>query len=264
MMGRLMLIGIIALIAVWSIGIAVSAEDLSPTPMVTGSEIIITDDIEPYFGPMGPDSPLFGLKVALENLDEAFTFDQSEKVMKEMTHAELRIAEIKGLLLMNKSAEAERALDGYFEKLNLTSLDLARIPVRTTGVAAAYRQHVKHQLVLYDLIQANPNSPKLWRAYNHTLSLENRFMEKSTERIEKRTQQANRITVKVVRLQGQVQGTTTATPTAPITSDNGKGKEKKGEKITGTTPVTTETTPPATDMGSGRDKEKGNSGKGPK
>jgi hypothetical protein len=265
MMGRLMLIGIIALVAVWSVGAAASAED------VTTSEIVLTDDIEPYFGPLGPDSPLFGLKLALENLDEAFTFNQSEKVLKQMNHAELRIAEIKGLLLMNKSAEAERALDGYFEKLNLTNLDLAKIPVRTTGIATAYQQHAKHQLVLWDLIQQNPNNTQLLRAYNHSISLEEKFMEKAQIRIEKRVWQLNKVTAKVVRInerlqdQGQVQGTTTVTPTAPITSDNGKGKEKKGEKVTGTTtPVTTDTTPPASDDGSGRDKGKGNNGKGSK
>jgi hypothetical protein len=264
MMGRLTGIGIILLVVVWTAGAAVSAEE------VTSSDIVITDDIEPYFGPLGPESPLFGLKLALENLDEAFTFNQSEKVMKQMNHAELRIAEIKGLLLMNKSAEAERALDGYFEKLNLTNLDLAKIPVRTTGIATAYQQHVKHELVLWDLIQANPNNQKLWRAYNHTLDLEGAFMEKAQVRIEKRTQQLNRITAKIERInertqaRDEVQGTTTATTTAPVTSDNGKGKEKKGEKVTGTTPVTADTTPPATDDGSGRDRGKGNNGKNTK
>lgn len=261
MMGRLTAIGIILLAVAWTAGAAVSAEE------ITGSEIVLTDDIEPYFGPLGPESPLFGLKLALENLDEAFTFNQSEKVLKQMKHAEFRIAEIKGLLLMNKSAEAERALDGYFEKLNLTNLDLAKIPVRTTGIATAYQQHAKHQLVLWDLIQENPNNTQLWRAYNHSLGLEEKFIEKAQIRIEKRVGQLNKVTAKVVRINDKLQdqGTTTATTTAPITSDNGKGKEKKGEKVTGTsTPVTTETTPPATDDGPGRDKEKGNNGKGPK
>jgi len=269
MIARVLEVGIIILMVALSAGVAVRAEDTTPVPTMTPSEIVITDDIQPYFGPLGPESPLYGLKTALENLDEAFTFDASERVMKQMKHAELRIAEIKGLLLMNKSVEAERALDGYFEKINLTALDISSIPVRTTGIANAYEQHVKHELVLMDLLQANPNSTKLWRALNHTRELEGTFIEKSGERIEKLTQQLNRITVKVVRIADKTQdkaedrGSTAAT-TAPLTPDHGKGKEKQVEKDTGAAPVTTQTTAPASDTGSGNDKGKSNNGKGPK
>lgn len=269
MIARLTEIGIIILVVAWSAGVAVRAEDTTPVPTITPSEIVITDDIQPYFGPLGPDSPLYGLKMALENLDEAFTFNASEKVMKQMKHAELRIAEAKGLLSMNRSVEAERALDGYFEKMNLTALDISSIPVRTTGIANAYQQHVKHELVLRDLLQANPNSTKLWRALNHTLELEDKFIEKSGERIEKLTQQLNRITVKVVRIANKTQekaedrGSKSAT-TAPITSDHGKGKEKQVEQGTGAAPVTTQTTAPAPDTESGKDKGKSNNEKGPK
>jgi hypothetical protein len=270
MMGRMTVMVVIVLAIAWCAVGVVRAEDVTPVPTPTPSEIVITDDVQAYFGPLGPESPLYGLKIALENLDEAFTFNQSEKVMKQMDHAELRIAEIKGLLLMNKSVKAERALDAYFEKLNLTALDLSRIPVRTTGIANAYQEHVKHQLVLYDLLQANPNSTHLWRAYNRTLDLEEKFMEKSTVRIEKRIGQLNRITAKVVQVQertGERTGdrASTAMPTAPVTTDHGKGWEKRVEKDTPTVTVTaTETTTPAPDDGSGKDKGKGTNGKGPK
>ena len=273
MIARLTEIGIIVLMIALSAGAAVRAADTTPAPTATPSEIVITDDVQPYFGPLGPDSPLYGLKIALENLDEAFTFNASEKVMKQMKHAELRISEVKGLLLMNKSVDAERALDVYFEEMNLTALDLSSVPVRTTGIANAYQQHVKHELMLRDLLQANPNSTKLWRALNHTLDLEDKFVEKSGERIEKLTQQLNRITVKVVRTGNKTQeksedqgsAAPTAATTAPTTPDHGKGKEKQVEKATETAPVTTQTTAPADDT-SGKDKDKGkeNNGKGPK
>lgn len=268
MIARILEVGIIILVVAWSAGVAVRAEDTTPVPTIAPSEIVITDDIQPYFGPLGPDSPLYGLKMALENLDEAFTFNASEKVMKQMKHAELRIAEAKGLLSMNKSVEAERALDGYFEKMNLTALDISSIPVRTTGIANAYQQHVKHELVLRDLLQANPNSTKLWWALNHTLELEDKFVEKSGERIEKLTQQLNRITAKVVRIANKTQeredrGSTTATTTL-ITSDNGRGRGKQVERDTGAASGTTQTTTLAPDTESGKDKGKSNNGKGPK
>jgi hypothetical protein len=266
MMGRMAQVGLIAILVAWCVAGVVNAEEITPVPTGTPADIVITDDIEAYFGPVGPGSPLYGLKLALENLDEAFTLSQSEKVMKQMDHAELRIAEIKGLLLMNQSAEAERALDAYFEKLNLTTLDLSSIPVRTTGIATAYQQHVKHELALRDLLEANPNSTKLWRAYNHTLGLEEKFVEKAQVRIEKRTGQLNKVTARVVRINEQVQeraegrGSATVTPTATVTPDHPKGWEKK---VTGDTPTVTATgtTTPAPDDGSGKDKGKGNNGK---
>jgi hypothetical protein len=275
MMGRLAVMGIIVLAVAWCAVGVVSAEDATPTttPTPTPSEIVITDDVEAYFGPLGPDSPLYGLKLALENLDEAFTFNQSEKVMKQMDHAELRIAEIKGLLLMNRSVEAERALDAYFEKTNLTSLDLSRIPVRTTGIAVAYQSHVRHQLALYDLLEANPNSTKLLRAYNHSLALEEKFIEKAQVRIEKRVWQLNKITAKMVQTNEKIQERTsdreaTATPTAPITTKNGKGWEKRTEESTPAVTATGTTTPAPDDGsgsdGSGKNREKDNNGKGPK
>ena len=268
MIGRIASIGIIVLAITWCAAGIASAEDVTPTPTPMPSEIVITDDVEAYFGPVGPGSPLFGLKLALENLDEAFTFNQSQKVLKQMDHAELRIAEIKGLLLLNKTVEAERALDAYFEKLNLTALDLSSVPVRTTGIATAYQQHVKHQLVLRDLLEANPNSTKLWQAYNHTLSLEEKFMEKAQVRIEKRVWQLNKITGKMVQTNEKIEERTrnreeNTTPTAPITTKNGKGWEKQSAKDTPTV-TTTGTATPAPDNGSGKDKEKGNSGKGNK
>lgn len=268
MIGRMAGIGIIVLIVAWCAAGIVRAEEVTLT--ATPAEIVITDDLEAYFGPVGPGSPLFGLKLALENLDEAFTFNRSEKVMKQMKHAELRIAEIKGLLLMNRTAEAERALDAYFEKLNLTALDLSSIPVRTTGIATAYQQHVKHELMLYDLLQAHPNSTVLRRAYNHTLDLEGKFMEKAQVRIEKRVQQLNRITARVVKINGHAadradDDESTATPTATVTGDHEKGWEKRVEKDTPAVSATGTTTP-APDDGSGkdRDKGKGSNGKSPK
>jgi hypothetical protein len=286
MIGRLTCAAIIVLM-VFSSGVAAVRADDNTTPLSTmnASQIVITDDIQPYFGPMGPDSPLYGLRIAFENLDEAFTFNTSEKVMKQMEHAEFRIAEIKGLLLMNRSAEAERALDAYFEKMNLTELEISSFPVRTTGIARAYQEHVKHELALRDLIQLHPNSTGLWRAYNHTVELEETFAEKCGQRIEKLTGQLNHITARFVWIanrtenqtpygemnrgqprwnvnrtqdQGEVQGSATH---VPVTPGHGEGREKQVEGSTGAAPVTTPTTTQSPE-GSERAGERDRNGKG--
>jgi len=288
MITRILAIGIILLAVAWAGVATVRADDLNATtviptvtPTPTPQETVISDDIQPYFGPVGPDSPLYGLKTALEDLDEAFTFNTSEKVTKEMDHAELRIAEIKGLLLLNRSADAKRALDAYFDKMNLTDLDLSSIPVRTTGIANAYQQHVKHELALRDLLQANPNSTPLWRALNRTIDLEDRFANKSGERIEKLTGQLNRITARIVRTENRDQergdrrsAAITSRPTytpspSPSqgqgTSDQGRGRDRHVGRDEGTTPFPTQTATPTPGEGSDRgkgDDNRGDHGKG--
>jgi len=255
MIARTLEIGIIVLVLVWSAGAAVSADNVTPVPTLTPSDIVITDNITPYFGPLGPDSPLYGLKLAWENLDEAFTFNTSEKVTKEMQHADLRIAEAKGLLLMNRSADAGRALDAYSEKMNLTAIDLSLIPNRTAGLAEAYQQHVMHELALRDLIQENPNSTALWRAYNQTLDLEGKFAEKSDQRIDKLDQRLNRMTIRVERFTNRTPEQAGNGRPAP---DHGNGRQfERGPE---TTPVTTRTPLPYP----GRDNGRPMNGEGPR
>ena len=263
MIARLMEIGIIVLVVAWGLGTAAGA--VETTQGTASSDIVITDDVQAYYGPLVPGNPLYELKLALENLDEAFTLDTSEKVMKQVDHAEIRISEIKGLLFMNRSEEAERALDAYIEKMDLAAAGISSVPVRTSGIAEAYTQHVKHELVLYDLLQENPESTQLQQAYDHSLSLEEKFLEKSTVRIEKRLTQLNRVTARIVKISekagdsGQVRGSDTSITTVPTTSDHGKGKEKQVGKGGDTTPVTTMTTVPtgASDKNKGNGKEKG-------
>jgi hypothetical protein len=55
----------------------------------------ISDDLEPYTGPIGVGSPFYGLKIAMENLDETFTFNETERMEKRISHADLRITEVK-------------------------------------------------------------------------------------------------------------------------------------------------------------------------
>ena len=82
------------------------------------------DTIQPYNGPVGADSSLYGLKIAFENLDETFTFNQSERLEKEIDHSDLRLAELEGALAANRTDAVEQALDQYWQKLNQTGQTL--------------------------------------------------------------------------------------------------------------------------------------------
>ena len=64
--------GLLVMALLCSVG-TVAARDEN-TPGAQGT-VDPSDDIAPYSGPIGADSPLHGLKLAMEDLDETFTFN---------------------------------------------------------------------------------------------------------------------------------------------------------------------------------------------
>lgn len=73
-----------------------------------------------YARSIGPNSSLYGLQTAFENLDESFTFNQTEKLEKEIQYDNIRIAELEAALAANQSDAANRAMDQYRLDLNRT------------------------------------------------------------------------------------------------------------------------------------------------
>ena len=172
-------IGIVALL--WCAGTVAALEDNSPAVQGPDSFSI---DIAPYNGTIGPDSPLYGLKVAMEDLDETFTFNDTWRVEKQVDHAQTRISEVRKELELNRTGNAERALEQYRQKLNLTETSLARFRSNTTGLLHAQEMIASHQAVLADLLPRYPNSAGLARAYNNSLAVEQKFGEKTQMRFD--------------------------------------------------------------------------------
>ena len=244
---------------------------LQDTPGIGGP-----DDISPYDGPIGADSPLYGLKLALEDLDESFTTNESERVDKQMNHARLRLSEVRRELAENRTDSAQKALDQYWQKVNITQMSLAYFGSNQTSLVHAQEMHEKHQMVLEDLMLTHPNNTGLARAYNNSLKLEEKFEEKTQVRFEKimeknnqtifkayriefhkgnRTSEMNETATgndKQVRNEERGKSQTTATVVPQQTNDNGqKGNGRQNSQDTGhgkTTPAVTvspQDTPPA-------------------
>lgn len=189
--------GIFVLALFCMTGTAAALED------TTGSNgTVIAGDIGPYNGAIGPGNPLYGLKIAFEDLDESFTTNESERFNKQMTTAQLRLSEAYRELQINNSADADRALDLYGQKTNITRLRLqAYADSNTTGLLHAQVMAAKHQLVLAGLLESHPNNTGLMRAYNNSLSLEEKFEEKTQTRFERVMQKNNATIMKAVRLE---------------------------------------------------------------
>jgi len=184
-------IGLVALALLSSIGIAAAAS-ANQTDHQTAPAI---DTITPFHGPIGPDHSLYGLKIAFEDLDESFTVNESERLEKQVAHADNRLAELKLELAENKTDAAERALELYRQKLNQTETALALYAPNETGTPTgpaipglvhAREMIMKHQSVLENLLTAHPGNRGLERAYNNSLALEQKFANRLEQRMESR------------------------------------------------------------------------------
>jgi Domain of unknown function (DUF5667) len=220
------------------------------------SGIVLTDDIQPYDGSIGPDSPLYGLKLALEDMDESFTANETERLDKQMNHARLRISEVRRSLDLNRSDSAEQALNNYWLKMNLTNVTIAKWNSNATGLLHAQEMIVKHQFVLENLLGSHPNNTGLQRAYNNSLWLEEKFGEKTMVKFDRTIEKNNQTIIKAIRLEQKERDRrgwpeVNASSTT-VTDDRLKGWEKDKGKGSGSgNPVTTVTTwaPPATQQG---------------
>jgi hypothetical protein len=250
-------------------GMAAAQQD---TPVTDTSGTVLTDDIAPYNGPIGADSPLYGLKLALEDMDESFTANETERVDKQMTHARLRLAEVRRSLELNQSDSAEQALHNYWLKMNLTNTTISRWGSNATGLLHAQEMVVKHQFVLEHLLETHPNNTGLLRAYNNSLRLEEKFGEKTAVKFSRTMEKNNQTILKAIRLEQKDYDRkgwpdANAMVTTTQTDDKQKGWEKDKGKNGGSdntvTTVTTQApsgTPQQQDQGQGKGQDQGQQG----
>jgi Domain of unknown function (DUF5667) len=219
------LFGLVVLGLLCAIGTA-SADNTTGTQGVP-----LVDDIQAYNGSIGADSSLYGLKIAFENLDDSLTFNQSERLAKEIDHADLRLAELKGALASNRTDAVDRALDQYRQNLNQTEgtidwLNKTRSmpPVngtRTTpapidpALTNAQEMILRHQLVLENLLSAHTDNPGLARAYDNSRELEQKLEQKTQTQFERYQDAGNRTWVRP-RPMSPVPGNRFQNDTAPV------------------------------------------------
>lgn len=172
---RILLLGIILTVIVFTIGIAIAQDN---EPSGDRSEDIV-EDIKPYDGSIGPGSALYGLKISIENLGESFTFDERQKLKIQLEHARNRIAEAEAELKNRNDDAANRAMDHFVEKIQAVDDRITGKDRNYTGLLEAQKEIAKHHFVLSHLLDDHPNSTGLMRAFNNSLKLEDNFEEKT-------------------------------------------------------------------------------------
>jgi hypothetical protein len=161
-------------------------------------------DIPAYNGSIGAGSSLYGLKIAFENLDDSFTFNQSERLAKETIQTDLRLAELKSALAENRTGAADRALDQYGQDLNQTERTLTGFTRNGSatapgdpGLVNVQDMLARHQVVLEDLLATHAGNPGLERAYNNSGYLEQKLEQMTRTRFEHVQDTGNRTWLRV-------------------------------------------------------------------
>ncbi len=142
------------------------------------------NNIEADEGLIGPGNALYGLKIAFENIGETFTFNESEKLGKQVANARHRIAEARAELKKNNTEAAEKALAQYRAKMNTVNETMSKLSDKDTGLINAQQMIAKHQVILEQLLVSHPNSTGLQRAYNNSVELKRKFESKVEQRLD--------------------------------------------------------------------------------
>ena len=190
--------GILVITLLFCVGTVTALDDKATGTQGTGD---ISVDITPYNGPIDADSPLYELKLAMEDLDETFTFNDTQRVEKRLDHAQIRIAELLRELDLNRTTSAERTLELYRLKLNLTEGSLTPFGSNATGLLHAQEMITRHQTVLANLLLLYPNNSGLSRAYKNSLLVERKFEEKTEMRFSRFIEKNNKTILKAVKLE---------------------------------------------------------------
>ncbi|MDD3421837.1 MAG: DUF5667 domain-containing protein [Methanocellales archaeon] len=104
-----------------------------------------------------PESPLYGLKIALENANEAFSFGKEARLEKQLAHAESRLAEAQAMADQNRTRAMERAIERYEVKLGQINETVFKGNVNKQYTERAMNMTQKHQRVLSDLLERIDN-----------------------------------------------------------------------------------------------------------
>jgi len=161
----------------------------------------LVDDIEPEDNIIGPDHVLYKLRMAFEDIDVAFTFNDSEKADKQVSQARHRLAELKSAFKNKNEKAAESAIDQYQEETVQAQETISRHTGRDTGLFRAQSRIANHSYVLERLLESHPNNSGLLRAYNNSQDLIERFSLRTSIRFERMTDNMGRKVMRHVKIE---------------------------------------------------------------
>lgn len=119
-----------------------------------------------------PGNPLYGLKITFEKMDESFTFNTTDRLTKQLKHADTRLSEANSALIQNDTLGAERAISGYFDTANDTIRTIRELSPGSGPVGNAQSTLINQQQELEQLMNTYPGAPGLSVAFQNNARIQ--------------------------------------------------------------------------------------------
>jgi hypothetical protein len=134
--------------------------------------------VQSYKGLIGADSPLYGLKIFAQNLDLAFTFDNTNKLEKQMNYANERVSEMAAAEDENNTAALEAAGDQYASLMDALNETSQADDINESVYANLQPMLIHHNECFYALMNNTTNATMVIRgrlmcANNETIKIKN-------------------------------------------------------------------------------------------
>jgi hypothetical protein len=147
--------------------------------LFSDSDVCETDDFPPFRGAVGPEHALYKLKIAFGNIGETFTYNNSERLCKQVSAARHRMVEVRAEMDKGNEKAAGLALGHYRNKTDEIDSTLDDSDINATGLMQASRMMMQHRNVLQNMIQHNTSKGKnlkgLMNALNNSYRLEEKI-----------------------------------------------------------------------------------------
>ena len=133
--------------------------------------------VQPYKGLIGADSPLYGAKIFAQNLDVALTFDNTNKMKKQMNYADERLSEMVAADDENNTGAFDAAADQYATLMDCLNQTTRSDDINETEYANLAPLLYHHQQCFYGLMN-NSTTPlriqdRIMYICNQTMKLKN-------------------------------------------------------------------------------------------
>lgn len=112
-----------------------------------------TDDIPPFRGAIGPEHALYKLKIAFGNIGETFTHNNSERLCKQVSAAQHRIAEARAAFEEDNEEASGLALGHYNDKTDEIDTTVDESDIGATCLMHVMQMMHKHNQTLQNMIQ---------------------------------------------------------------------------------------------------------------
>jgi len=185
-----------------------------------GVEEQLVDDIVADDSIIDPESVFYGFKIALDDLDVTFTFNETDKLEKQISKARKRLSEIKAALNKKNSKAADIAIEQYREDNEKANETISKLKRNDSGLIRAQANIAKHQFVLDGLIERNPNNSGLIIARDNSERLQSKFALRTKVKLERNTDKMGRKTLKHVKVEDDESGEYEKTSIKASVEDN--------------------------------------------